>query len=84
MINALCNSEFFMTFLVGLSWEQYGGNVFFYLVDLLLVLIPTYMRNFKIICQGEACRIDKPPSLSIKTLKDMTLRKKWKVEFFQI
>ena len=44
----------------------------FYLVDLLPVLIPTYMRNLKIICQGEVCKIDKPPSLPVKTLKDMT------------
>ena len=55
-------------FLEGSREETY----FFYLVDLLPVLIPTYMRNLKIICQGEVCKIDKPPSLSIKTLKNMT------------
>ena len=33
------------------------------------------MRNLKIICQGEVCKIDKPPSLSIKTLKNMTPEK---------
>ena len=38
---------------------------------LLPVLIPTYMRNLKIICRGEVCKIDKTPSLSIKTLKNM-------------
>ena len=30
------------------------------------------MRNLKIISQGEVCKINKPPSLSIKTLKNMT------------
>ena len=30
------------------------------------------MRNLKIICQGEVRKIDKPPSLSIETLKNMT------------
>ena len=40
-----------------------------YLVDLLPVLIPTYMRNLKIICQREVGKIDKLPSLSFKTLK---------------
>ena len=57
---------------------------FFYLVDLLPVLIPTYIRNFKIICQGEVCKIDKPPSLSIKTLKNMIPRKDGKWSIFQI
>ena len=28
------------------------------------------MRNLKLICQGEVCKIDKPPSLPVKTLKD--------------
>ena len=27
------------------------------------------MRNLKISCQGEVCKIDKPPCFSIKTLK---------------
>ena len=56
---------------------------FFYLVHLLSVLIPTYMGNLKIICQGEVCKIDKPPSLSIKTLKNMTPGKdgKWNIFF---
>ena len=49
-----------------------GRKRIFYLVDLLPVSIPTYMPNLKIICQGEACKIDRPPSLSIKTLKNMT------------
>ena len=41
------------------------------------------MRNLKIICQGEVWKIDKPPSLSIKTLKNMTPRKdgKWNIFF---
>ena len=58
--------------------------MFFYLVDLLPVLIPTYIRNFKIICQGEVCKIDKPPSLSIKTLKNKIPRKDGKWSIFQI
>ena len=43
---------------------------FFYLVDLLPVLIPTCMRNQKNNLSGEVCKIDKPPSLSIKPLKN--------------
>ena len=41
------------------------------------------MPNLKIICQGEVCKIDKPPSLSIKTLKNMTSGKdgKWNTFF---
>ena len=52
-------------------------------MDLLPVLIPTYVRNLKIICQGEVCKIDKPPSVSIKTLKNMTSGKdgKWNIFF---
>ena len=43
------------------------------------------MRKLKIVCQGEMCKIDKRPSLSIKTLKNMTPGKdgKWNI-FFQI
>ena len=43
------------------------------------------MRNLKIICHGEVCKIDKPPSLSIKILKNMTPRKdgKWNTFFFK-
>ena len=43
------------------------------------------MRNLKIICQGEVCKTEKPPSLSIKTLTIMTPGKdgKWNM-FFQI
>ena len=43
------------------------------------------MQNFKIICKEEVYKIDKPPSLSIKTLKNMTPGKdgKWNI-FFQI
>ena len=43
------------------------------------------MRNFKTIRQGEVCKIDKPPSLSIKTFKNMTPGKdgKWN-NFFKI
>ena len=47
----------------------------FYLVDLLPVSIPTYTQNLKIICQERVCKIDIPPSLSIKTLKNMTPEK---------
>ena len=41
------------------------------------------MRNLKIIYQGEVCKIDKPPSLSIKTLKDMTPKKMENGFFFK-
>ena len=57
------------------------------MVDLLPVLIPTYMRNLKIICQGdELCKIDKVQSLSIKTLRNMTPGKdgKWDSFFFKL
>ena len=43
--------------------------------NLLPVLIPTTCEIKKIICQGEVCKIDKPPSLSIKTLKNLITRK---------
>ena len=51
------------------------------LVDLLPVLIPIYMRNLKVICQREMCKTDKPLSLSIKTLKNMSQGKdgKWNI-----
>ena len=43
------------------------------------------MRNLKVICQGEMCKFDKPPSLSVKTLKNMTPGKDEKrYIFFQI
>ena len=43
------------------------------------------MRNFKIICQEEVCKIDKTTSLSIKTLKNMTPGKDGKYNIlFQI
>ena len=41
------------------------------------------MRNLKIICQGEMCKINKPPSSSIKTLKNMTPGKDGKCIFFR-
>ena len=56
-------------------------NIFSYLVDLLPAL-PTYMRNLKIISQGEVCKIDKPPNLSIKTLKNMTPTEDGKLNIF--
>ena len=41
-------------------WISFQGRreetFFFYLP----ALIPTYMRYFKINCQGEVCKIDKP------------------------
>ena len=40
------------------------------------------MRTLKIVCQGEVCKIEKPPSLSIKTLKNMTPRKAGKLNIF--
>ena len=41
------------------------------------------MRNLKIIGQGEVCKIDKPPGLSVKTLKNKTPGKdgKWNIFF---
>ena len=41
------------------------------------------MRNWKIIGQGKVCKTDKPPSLSIKALKNMTPGKdgKWHIFF---
>ena len=41
------------------------------------------MRNLKIFRRGEVCKIDKAPSLSIKTLKDMTPRKDENGIFFK-
>ena len=65
------DSELFITFFVALFMRAVG-NVFFYLVDLLPVSVPTYLPNLKIICQGEVCKVDRSPSWSIKTLKNMT------------
>ena len=59
-------------------------NIFFRF-EILATNIPTYVQNLKIICQGEVCKIDKPPSLFIKTLKNVTLGKDGKCNiFFQI
>ena len=58
--------------LVGLSLGEVGRKHIFLLADLLPVLMPTYISNLKIICQGEVCKFDKPPSFSVKTLKNMT------------
>ena len=57
--------------------------MYIYLVDLLPVSVSTYQRNLKIICQGEVCKIDKPLSLSIKTVTNMTPGKdgKWNIFF---
>ena len=50
-----------------------GRKRIFYSIDLLPVSVSTCQGNLKlIICQGEVCKIDKPLSLSIKTLKNMT------------
>ena len=40
------------------------------------------MQNLKIMCQGEVCKTDKLPSLSIKTLKNMTPGKEGKWNIF--
>ena len=61
---------------------QCGGNLFCHLVDLLPVLVATYTQNLMIICQGEVCKSDKIPSLSIKSLKDMTREKLGNGTFF--
>ena len=44
------------------------------------------MGNLKIICHGEVCKIDKPPTLPIKTLKNMENTEKIEngIFFFQI
>ena len=54
LISHLCfDSELFITFLVGIFLRAVGRKrIFFYLIDLLSVLVPTYMRNLKTICQG--------------------------------
>ena len=60
-------------------------ETYFLLADLLPVLMPTYIRNLKIICQGEVCKFDKPPSFSVKTLKNITSGKDGNgISFFQI
>ena len=41
------------------------------------------MPILKIICQGEVCKIDKPPSLSIKTFKNKAPGKDGKWIFFK-
>ena len=49
-----------------------------------IACINTYLHaKFKNICQGEVCKIDKPPSSFIKILKNMTPRKdgKWSIFF---
>ena len=71
--------------LVGLSLGEVGRKHIFLLADLLPVLMPTYIRNLKINCQGEVCKFDKPPSFSVKTLQNMTPGKMENgISFFQI
>ena len=62
-------------FLAGLFLRAVWRERIFYPVDLLPVSIHTYMRKFKNNLSGEMCKIDKPPSLSVKTLKTMTPEK---------
>ena len=52
----ICAASFSLRFLLGFFLGQKRGNVFY-----LPASIPTYMRDFKINCQGEVCKIDKPP-----------------------
>ena len=52
-------------FLEGSKEEKY----FFYLVSLLPVLIPTYMRNLKIICQGKCVKLTNRQVCLSKPLK---------------
>ena len=75
------DSKLFITFLVGLFLRAVGRKRNFSLVDIFPVLIPTHIRNLKIICQGEVSKTDEPPSLPIKTLKNMTPKKdgKWTI-----
>ena len=42
------------------------------------------MQNLKLIYQKEVCKLDKPPSLSIETLRNMTPRKDGKYNVFRI
>ena len=40
------------------------------------------MQNFKIICLGKVCKIDKQSMLPFKTLKKYDPRKRWKMGYF--
>ena len=77
------DSELFITFLVGLFLEEVGRNRIF-LFGRFIACINTYLHAKFKSNLSEMCKIDKPPSLSIKTLKDMIPGKdgKWNLFFF--
>ena len=56
----------------------------YFLFGRFIACINTYLYGkFKNNLSGEVCKIDKPPSLSVKTLKNMTLGKDGKWIFFK-
>ena len=69
---SLFRQRTFITFLVGLFLRAVGRKRIFLFGRFMACINTTYMRNFKIICQGEVCKTDKLPSLFPKTLKNMT------------
>ena len=71
--------------LVGLSLRVIGRKHIFVFVRFIACINTYLFAKFKTICQGEVCKIDKPLSLSIKTLKNMTPGKdgKWNISFFK-
>ena len=84
LISLLCfDSEFFITFLVRLFLGAVGSKRIF-LFGRFIACINTYLHaKFKNNLSGEVCKIDKPPNLSIKTLKDKTPGKDGKWKFFK-
>ena len=78
LISHLCfDSELFITFLVGLFLRAVGRKRTF-LFGRFIACINTYLHaKFKNNLSGEVCKIDKPPNLSMKTLK-IWLPEKWK------
>ena len=67
---------------VGLFLRAVGRESIF-LFGRFIACINTYLYgNLEMICQGKLCKIDKPSSLSIKTLKNMTPRKDGNGIFF--
>ena len=70
LISLLCfDSEVFITFLVGLFLRATGRKRIF-LFGRFIACINTYLHaKFK---NNQVCKIDKPPSLFIKTLKTLT------------
>ena len=68
-------------FLVGLFLRAVGRKCIF-LFGRFIACIDAYLHaKFKNYLSGEVCKIDKPPNLFIKTLKNMTPGKdgKWNI-----